>query len=710
MPSTRIGWFLVRPATMVIMLLTACTLLQAQSGAYVSVTSYGAKGDAITHSDGVANGTATFTSSSSSFSSADVGKFIEITGAGASSGILTTTIKSVQSATLITLTASASSSGTGLYFTYGTDNTTAFRSAYNAAVPLSVPVGSYIISGNPSPISGTIPLIITGSGQDSKLLSDNEIFNPISTSGTSITNLDLEPIAHFTVVKLNPLATNPPSTPVSTATCTAPAAGTPILLDLFGTGSGFEPPGGNFAPIYPTCWNSLSAFQQLENLGPFIIVQGGDHITVSNITGNQVVIQLYDVTNSTLQNNDFTGGYGTWGCLGIFTYSPSETPTNIGDSITGNKVRYCSYSNIFWAHSSGTVVSDNISEYAGESGLKNYSPWASYANVYVSVANNIARYSLYDGFDLSADYPHTTKYVTNSTATGNVSQYNQRTGYYGDGLNWNYTTNSAISNGITGIYLDFSNSTISGNTALNNNMDSLTSSNEQNQIVIGGCCPSSNNDIENNFINVTVAGITGDAMWVGSTNSTAANNAFSVTNNTTTGGLWFNSPLLNSSGNTGWPTTFAGNVTINGNLNVTGSFSAASKSFKIDDPLDPAKKFLYHNSVESPDMMNIYNGVVQLNSRGRAEVMLPPYFEALNDSFRYQLTSIGKFDPIYIARQIKNNKFLIAGGRPGTRVSWQITGVRKDPYAQAHRVQPEVNKPKNEAERQAGTEGHKDSN
>jgi hypothetical protein len=31
-------------------------------------------------------------------------------------------------------------------------------------------------------------------------------------------------------------------------------------------------------------------------------------------------------------------------------------------------------------------------------------------------------------------------------------------------------------------------------------------------------------------------------------------------------------------------------------------------SFKIDHPLDPANKYLYHSFVESPDMMNIYNG------------------------------------------------------------------------------------------------------
>lgn len=693
--SGMLGRVLARITAAVIVLTALCSFLQAQSGAYVSITSYGAKGDAVIHSDGAANGTATFTSASSSFSSADVGKFIEITGAGASSGILSTTIKSVQSATSITLTTSASSSGTGLYFTYGTDNTSAFQSAYNAAVPLSVPAGSYIISASPSSITGSTPLIITGSGPDSKLLSDTNIFNLSgATSGTSITNLDLEPIAKFTVVPLNPKATTPPSKANSSATCTVSAQGTPILIDIFGTGNGIEPT-INVGDTYATCWASLSPFQRAEVIGPTIVIKSGDHVTVSNITGNQVGIELRDVTNSVLQNNDFTGSsYAGHGCLGIISSTNGTTPTNIGDSLTGNKVRYCSYSNIYWANSSDLAVSGNISEYAGESGFKNFSPWAKYASNFVSVANNVAIFAFNDGFDLSADYPHSATYTTNSTATGNVSLDNQGTGYYSDGLNWNFTANSATSNGLEGFYLDYSNSTISGNTSLNNNMDSLTSSNQNNQIVIGGCCATSSNIIENNFINITISGITGDAMWVGSSNTTADNNV--VQELAGEGGLWFNVAPVNSSGNTGLANTFAGNVTINGSLQVNGSLSKTTGSFKIDHPLDPLNKYLIHSFVESPDMMNVYNGIVELDEKGQAEVSLPSYFEALNYNFRYQLTSLGRFERVYIAREVKDNEFLIAGGHPHTRVSWQVTGIRKDPYAEAHRIQPEVDKSDNE--------------
>jgi len=140
-----------------------------------------------------------------------------------------------------------------------------------------------------------------------------------------------------------------------------------------------------------------------------------------------------------------------------------------------------------------------------------------------------------------------------------------------------------------------------------------------------------------------------------------------------------------------------GNGYFAGNLNVTGNLSKGSGSFKIDDPLDPANKTLSHSFVESPDMMNIYNGVVQLDGKGQAWVELPKYFESLNGDFRYQLTSIGAPGPnLYVAKEVTNNRFKIAGGKAGAKVSWQVTGVRRDAYANAHRVPVEEDKAANE--------------
>jgi hypothetical protein len=120
---------------------------------------------------------------------------------------------------------------------------------------------------------------------------------------------------------------------------------------------------------------------------------------------------------------------------------------------------------------------------------------------------------------------------------------------------------------------------------------------------------------------------------------------------------------------------------------------SGAKNFRIDDPLDPANKYLYHTSVESADMMNLYSGTVVLGDGGEATVKLPDWFEALNRDFRYQLTCIGGFAPVYIAQKIGNNTFRIGGGTPGLEVSWQVTGVRHDAYAEAHRSPVEVEKP-----------------
>lgn len=134
-----------------------------------------------------------------------------------------------------------------------------------------------------------------------------------------------------------------------------------------------------------------------------------------------------------------------------------------------------------------------------------------------------------------------------------------------------------------------------------------------------------------------------------------------------------------------------------GNVSISGSLAKSSGSFKIDHPLDPANKYLYHSFVESPDMKNIYDGVVTLDNDGAAVVTMPEWFNALNQDFRYQLTSIGAPGPnLYISEEISGNSFKIAGGTPGMKVSWQVTGIRHDAYADAHRIPVEQNKPADE--------------
>jgi hypothetical protein len=133
-----------------------------------------------------------------------------------------------------------------------------------------------------------------------------------------------------------------------------------------------------------------------------------------------------------------------------------------------------------------------------------------------------------------------------------------------------------------------------------------------------------------------------------------------------------------------------------GDVSVSGNLSKGGGSFKIDHPLDPENKYLYHSFVESPDMMNIYNGNITTDGNGEATVILPDWFEALNRDFRYQLTVVGTFAQAIVAEKVKGNRFTIKTNAPNVEVSWQVTGIRKDAYANQHRIPVEEMKPENE--------------
>jgi hypothetical protein len=156
-------------------------------------------------------------------------------------------------------------------------------------------------------------------------------------------------------------------------------------------------------------------------------------------------------------------------------------------------------------------------------------------------------------------------------------------------------------------------------------------------------------------------------------------------------------------GRTYSPSGYAGYF--QGRTHVSGTLTKSAGSFRIDHPLDPENKYLSHSFVESPDMMNVYNGNVVLGAGGTAVVELPAWFEALNHEFRYQLTPIGAPAQLYVKREIAGNRFEIAGGRAGLKVSWQVTGIRQDDYAKAHPIVVEERKPAAERGRGAARAG-----
>jgi hypothetical protein len=124
-----------------------------------------------------------------------------------------------------------------------------------------------------------------------------------------------------------------------------------------------------------------------------------------------------------------------------------------------------------------------------------------------------------------------------------------------------------------------------------------------------------------------------------------------------------------------------------GDLGVTGQ-----KLFQIDHPLDPANKYLNHYCAEGPEPVLIYRGNIVLDGNGEASVTLPAYFDAINRDVHYQLTCVGRFATVYIAEEIVNNRFKIAGGKPGVKVSWTVMGTRNDRSAQRSGLPVEVEK------------------
>lgn len=203
-------------------------------------------------------------------------------------------------------------------------------------------------------------------------------------------------------------------------------------------------------------------------------------------------------------------------------------------------------------------------------------------------------------------------------------------------------------------------------------------------------------------VNVYTAGVRGDANgadWGGYFEGTSGQNGglAGIAFGAQFGGL-FEGPSIANSGfvtaglfadrnGSDYAAIFDGNVLV-----VNGTINKSATNFKIDHPQDPENKYLVHTAMESPDMKNLYDGIIVTDNNGFATVELPGYFEALNKDFRYQLTVIGTFAQAIIKEKITGNRFVIQTSEPNVEVSWQVTGVRKDPYAEANRTIPEIEK------------------
>jgi hypothetical protein len=219
-------------------------------------------------------------------------------------------------------------------------------------------------------------------------------------------------------------------------------------------------------------------------------------------------------------------------------------------------------------------------------------------------------------------------------------------------------------------------------------------------VSIGATSPGAKVYVEANGVGVVRGkntGTTGTAATFEITNAGNGNNAL-FASSLGTGPAVVGSGLGNGDGvygfsSGGYAGNFLGKVNVSDTVYAVNLQVSGTKNFRIDHPLDPANKYLLHASIESSEVKNLYDGVVEFDQNGQAVVSLPGWFEILNRDFRYQLTCIGGYAQVYVAEEIANNRFKIAGGKPGMKVSWQVTGNRQDPFIKANPMQVEEAKP-----------------
>ncbi len=156
----------------------------------------------------------------------------------------------------------------------------------------------------------------------------------------------------------------------------------------------------------------------------------------------------------------------------------------------------------------------------------------------------------------------------------------------------------------------------------------------------------------------------------------------------------------NGHGTTGYSTNGNGVVGDTSNASAYGVYSygrlgaSGTKSLRIDHPLDPENKYLLHYCAEGPEPMNVYSGTAALDGAGNASVALPDYFGEINRDPRIQLTAYGAPMPgLYVAGNVKDNQFQIAGGVAHGQVFWRVEAVRNDRWMQAYGAPVEMAKP-----------------
>lgn len=188
-----------------------------------------------------------------------------------------------------------------------------------------------------------------------------------------------------------------------------------------------------------------------------------DRLEIYGITGKFVCILLQGGSDCDIHNNNFIGGKSLPGSICLWQ------PGGRNNRVQHNTIKYGSFNGICLSGQYDAIVTGNHIAYVGESGIKTYQNDEHYCYGIV-IENNITHHCVYDGFDLSMNYPHTVTEITKTLVNGNRTFKNGSCGYYGDGLRFTFTSNKAEDNGTFGISLNVKESVISNNYNLNNNL------------------------------------------------------------------------------------------------------------------------------------------------------------------------------------------------------------------------------------------------
>jgi hypothetical protein len=120
-------------------------------------------------------------------------------------------------------------------------------------------------------------------------------------------------------------------------------------------------------------------------------------------------------------------------------------------------------------------------------------------------------------------------------------------------------------------------------------------------------------------------------------------------------------------------------------IQIWHASSGVYKTFVIDHPLAPDARYLLHATLEGPEGAVYYRGSGRLH-QGRAEVLLPSYFEALTrpEGRTVLLTAVDGWDRLAVesrgGARVADGRFVVVSDNPHSEQAfdWEVKAVRVD--------------------------------